>query len=412
MESRQRLKPRKKATTKVRNMNSFVSFVVYHAVRFCFSLRGVRVSVVNKVGAPEKPAIVLCNHGSFVDFIYAGALLRKAKPNFIAARLYFYDTRLNRLLRTLGSFPKSMFALDIESTKNSLTVLRTGGLLAMMPEARLSTIGRFEDIQDGTYSFFKKTGVPIYTIKFCGDYLAKPKWGKGVRRGAVVEAELDLLYTAQQVKELSVQQLKEGIEQRLNYDEFHWLKQHPHIRYRSRHLAEGLENILTTCPHCKKQHTLTTKKEKIFCENCGYLTSLDQRYGFTGDFPFADLSQWYDWQKTLLETQIRENKDYTLSSEVELRLPSYGKGLTRHSGHGICSLSREGLVYTGTKDGQDVRIYFPLQKVYRLLFGAGTNFEIYDGTEILFFVPKEKRSAVDWYMASMILYDEVVGQEF
>ena len=142
------------------------------------------------------------------------------------------------------------------------------------------------------------------------------------------------------------------------------------------------------------------------------MTSLDQRYGFTGDFPFADLSQWYDWQKTLLETQIRENKDYVLSSEVELRLPSYGKGLTRHSGHGICSLSRDGLVYTGTKDGQDVQFSFPLQKVYRLLFGAGTNFEIYDGTEILFFVPKEKRSAVDWYMASMILYDEVVGQEF
>jgi hypothetical protein len=41
-----------------------------------------------------------------------------------------------------------------------------------------------------------------------------------------------------------------------------------------------------------------------------------------------------------------------------------------------------------------------------LLFGAGVNFELYDGTEILFFVPKEKRSAVEWYMASMILRDE------
>jgi hypothetical protein len=40
-----------------------------------------------------------------------------------------------------------------------------------------------------------------------------------------------------------------------------------------------------------------------------------------------------------------------------------------------------------------------------LLFGAGVNFEIYDGSDILFFVPEEKRSAVEWYMTSMILHD-------
>ena len=41
------------------------------------------------------------------------------------------------------------------------------------------------------------------------------------------------------------------------------------------------------------------------------------------------------------------------------------------------------------------------------LRGAGVNFEIYDGSEILFFVPEEKRSAVEWYMTSMILYDRI-----
>jgi hypothetical protein len=41
-----------------------------------------------------------------------------------------------------------------------------------------------------------------------------------------------------------------------------------------------------------------------------------------------------------------------------------------------------------------------------ILFGAGENFEIYNATEIWYFVPEERRSAVDWYMASMILRDE------
>ena len=403
-------KGKKTSKTAVREMNGFLTAVVYSAIRFYFSLRGVRVKTVNKVGTPEKPAIVLCNHGSFIDFVYAVALLRRAKPNFVAARLYFYDTRLGWLLRTLGAFPKSMFAMDIESTKNSLSVLHSGGLLAMMPEARLSTVGRFEDIQSNTYSFIKKTAVPVYTVKFGGDYLANPKWGKGLRRGAVVEAELDILYTAQQVKELSPEQLREGIEQRLFYDEFRWLEQHPQIHYHSRHLAEGLENILTTCPKCGGKHTLVTKKDKIFCEKCGYLASLDSRYGFKGDVPFENLAQWYDWQMGLLEEEIRDNEEYVLSSQVELRLPSNGRGLTRHGGHGICTLSREGLTYTGTKDGETVTLSFGLQKVYRLLFGAGVNFEVYDGTQILYFVPEEKRSAVDWYMASMIVHSQVADK--
>jgi hypothetical protein len=56
-------------------------------------------------------------------------------------------------------------------------------------------------------------------------------------------------------------------------------------------------------------------------------------------------------------------------------------------------------------DGEEVELHFSLQRIYRLLFGAGENFEIYDGTRILYFVPEERRSAVDWYIASMILYD-------
>jgi len=397
---------KKASKNTVRDVNGFMMALLYCGVRVYLFLCGVRLKTVNKVGRPEAPSIVLCNHGSFIDFIYAAALLRKYKPHFIVARLYFYHRLLGGLLRAVGAFPKSMFAMDVENAKNCLTVLKRGQILTMMPEARLSTAGRFEDIQEATYSFIKKSGVTVYTVKISGDYFADPKWGKGFRRGAVVEAELDILYTAQQVKDLSPEQLKQGIEQRLSYDEFRWLQQRPKIRYRSRHMAEGLENILAVCPVCCRKHTITTQKNGIFCEFCGQLTSMDDRYGFTGNFRFKDLAQWYDWQMALLEKEIAENEDYTLSSKVELRLPGNGGSLTRHGGWGVCTLNREGLTYTGTKDGQTVTLSFSLKRIYRLLFGAGENFEIYDGTQILYFVPEERRSAVDWYMTSMLLHDK------
>ena len=403
-------KHKKTAQIKVRDMNGFVLAMVYHAMNFYYALCGIRVKTVNKVGVPEKPSIILCNHGSFIDFIYAAALIRKFRPNFIVARLYFYNKYLSWLLQMVGAFPKSMFATDLENAKNCLTVLREKNHLAMMPEARLSTAGRFEDIQESTYAFIKKAGVSVYTIKICGDYFADPKWGKGFRRGAVVEAELDILYTAQQVKDLSLEQLKQGIDARLKYDEFQWLEQRPNIHYRSRRIAEGLENILSVCPKCGGKYNLTTRKDKICCDRCGQLTTLNDRYAFTGDFRFQNLGQWYDWQKDLLKKQITEDPEYALSSPVQLRLPGNGNGLTRYGGEGVCTLNRDGLTYVGTKDGEDVQLHFSLRRIYRLLFGAGENFEIYDGTQILYFVPEERRSAVEWYMASMILYDEAADK--
>jgi len=396
---------RKTSKNKVQPVNSFIMTVVYYGMRFYLFLCGIKIKAVNQVGKPESPSIVLCNHGSFIDFIYAAVLLRKYKPHFIVARLYFYHSVLGWLLRKVGAFPKSMFAMDMENAKNCLTVLKNQEILAMMPEARLSTAGCFEDIQESTYSFIKKSGVNIYTVKINGDYLADPKWGKGFRRGSVIEVELDILYTKEQVKDLPLEQLKRGVEQRLSYDEFKWLQQRPSIHYRSKQMAEGLENILTTCPTCGKKHTLTTKKDKIFCQHCGYLTSLDSRYSFTGNFKFQNPAQWYAWQKTLWEKEIAENESFSLSSKVELRLPGDGKSLTRYGGSGVCTLSRDGLIYSGTKDAETVELHFSIQRIYRLLFGAGENFEIYDGTQILYFVPEEKREAVDWYIASMILYD-------
>ena len=398
--------------TTVKKCNPFLLTVLYGGVRAYCRLRGIRIRTVNKCGKkPEAPSIILCNHSSFIDFAYAAALCWKCRPHFIVARLYFYHRMLGGLLRALGSFPKSMFALDTESTKNCLRVLKNGEVLVMMPEARLSTVGRFEDIQESTFSFLKKSGVPVYTIRIGGDYFADPKWGKGVRRGAIVEAELDILFTAEEVGRLTVEEIRKGVLERLYYDEFEWIRSRPDQHYRCRTLAEGLENILTTCPICGEKYTITTKGHDLFCKNCGKLTSMSDRYGFDEGFRFENLADWYEWQRDLLKEEILRDENYVLSADVELRLPGNdGRSLTRGAGRGTCTLSRDGLRYCGTRDGEDYDVSFSLRQAYRLLFGAGENFEIYNGSEILYFVPDNRQSAVEWYMTSMILYDETAGK--
>ncbi len=352
----------------------------------------------------EHPAVLLCTHGSFVDFAYVGCMTKGFRPRFITARLYFYKKNLAWLLRKVGSYPKSMFSRDVENLKNGLRVISEGGVLAMMPEARLSTVGKFEDIQDTTYKFIKKLGVPVYIMHADGSYFARPKWGDGFRKGAHVEIVFDSLFTAEQVKSMSEEELKVGIEEKLYYDDFKWLEKHPTYRYKSKTLAEGLENILFRCPNCGKELTIETKGREVSCSHCGMHTRLNDRYGFDGETPFDNFQTWYEWQKGELEKEFSKDPAFNLSEEVELYHSSFdGKKMLRLAGKGRVTLSREGLTYKGTDTDEEVEKHFPMSILYRVLFGAGEDFEVYDGKEIWYFVPPDKRSCVKWYVASEIM---------
>ena len=391
--------------TKVEKHTPILLAIISFFAGLVLRIKGVRYKLKNNVGRLEHPAIVLCNHGSFIDFVYAGKLLRRENPNFIAARLYFYHKHLGRLMRKLGCFPKSMFTLDVSSAKNCRRVLRAGGVLAFMPEARLSTVGRFEDIQPSTYAFLKQARVPVYTINLYGDYFADPKWGNGARRGSYVEAELNSLFTREDIEALSVDEIGKRVEERLNYNEFEWLEKHPEINYSKRNMAGGLENILAICPSCGGMHTIKTEGSRVYCENCSLETTLTSRYAFEGGVPFKNFAEWYDWQCERF-AEMTAKEDFELKSKVVLKHQSYsGKQMLREAGEGVCTLNREGLTYVGTRDGEMIEKHFPMEDIYRLLFGAGVNFEIYEAKAIWFFVPEELRSAVDWYIVSRLLKD-------
>ena len=396
--------------TIVQKCSPFVIDTAYVISRIALFFKGIKVKYTNKVCKEiDNPSIVLSNHGSFLDFIFAGTLIRKKRPNFIVARLYFYKKLYAKIMRKGGCFPKSMFTSDLDSAKNCLRVLKNGDVLAMMPEARLSTVGKFEDIQEGTYTFLKKADVPIYIIKLKGDYFASPKWGNGLRRNSYIEAEIDLLLSKEQIDSMSVEEIKEVIEKEMYYNDFDWLNDHPELRYKSKTLAEGLENILVRCPKCGGIHSIKTKKRKVFCEKCGFSLKIDDRYQFESNEYFKNFAEWYDYQCDLINTDIEKSKDeYSISSKVTLKLPSNdGSTMLRYGGEGICTLNKDGLTYTGTKDGSEFEIQFPLSKVYRLLFGAGEDFEVYYGSELYYFVPEEKRSCVEWYITSKLLYDSI-----
>lgn len=358
-------------------------------------------------GEIERPSLILVNHGSFIDFYYMGKLLKNERVNFITNRMYFYKSFYKKYLPKVGCFPKSMFQSDMENAKNCVRVLSSGGVITLAPEARLSTVGRFEGIQDVTYKFIKRAGVTVYACVLHGDYFARPKWGDKVRKGSLVEGELLRLYTPEEIKAASLEAVEKKVNETLTYDEFEWLKTKPELKYKSKTLAEGLENILTRCPKCGARYSFSSKKRTLMCSECGMTATLDDRYAFTDGEPFANFAEWYDWQTARLKSEIDDNADFKMSAHVVLKHASTdGKTLLRVAGKGTVEFDRDGLTYTGTDSGESINKFIPMQNIYRLLFGAGEDFETYEGGEIWYFVPDEPRSCVDWYIASTLLKTE------
>ena len=372
--------------------------------------RRVKFKFTRNVGKLDRPAIVLCNHGSFIDFAYMALALGKDKPHIVTTRQYFYNKRLAWLLRKLGCIPKSLFTTDVESIRNCIRVLDSDGVLVICPEARLCTVGETEDIQDSVMSFLHKMGriATIYTLTFGGDYLALPKWARRgnerfIRRGSPVEAELNLLYEKGQGGAVSLEEFARTVNSALSHNEFEWLDSHPEVRYPQGNLAVGLDNVLYRCPECDGQFSLTAEGNTLSCAHCGKSFTMDDRYRFTSG-RFGNLQEWYRWQTEELRGEIEADPDWRIEDGVTLYHASLdGKKQLRKAGKGHCVFDRTGLVYTGTDGGVETVKSFPISRLYRILFGAGADFEVYEGTEMWYFVPNDTRTCVKWYMASALL---------
>ena len=400
------------SATKVKKPNAAFNAIIFAGLK-TWLRRRVKCKIKrNGIKKLDHPAIVLCNHGSFIDFMYFSMLLSKEKPQVVSNRQYFYEKRLGNLLKRLGCIPKSMFSTDVENVRNCLSVIKNNGVLVICPEARLSTAGDFEDIQPGTMSFLRKMGAQaaIYTIKFGGDYLAMPKWARKdgkryIRKGSTVEAELNLLYAKGESGNVTLEEFERQVLDALDYNDVDWLAAHPEIHYPQGNLAEGLENILYRCPKCGSEFQLSTKGNAISCDHCGYTDVMDDRYAFTSaDRSFDNLQQWYHWQLDEMEKQKDADPEFELRDNVTLFHESDGgaRQLTE-AGKGECVFNRQGLTYTGTDGGVQITKFFPLNCIYRLLFGADEDFEIYEGDHFWYFVPSDRRTCVKWYMASILL---------
>jgi len=189
----------------------------------------------------------------------------------------------------------------------------------MYPEARYTPCGTLAFLPDSLGKLVKMNKVPLVTVVHHGNHLYAPFWNFRSKRKVPMHTVLTQILTAEQVEEMSVDQINAAIREALQYDEYRYQKEQG-IRITEPDRAEGLHKVLYQCPHCGKEFTMDSKGAELFCTACGKVW-LWQENGdlkaLEGETEFDHIPDWFNWERQQVKEQI-ENGTYSFRDEVQV----------------------------------------------------------------------------------------------
>jgi 1-acyl-sn-glycerol-3-phosphate acyltransferase len=262
----------------------------------------------------KPPFIVVANHVNFWDPFWVSAFI-ETPIQFVASDNLFRTPFLGLAMRLLGSIPKTKLMNDTQTIGHIFRVLGAGGVVGIFPEGTRSYDGRSEPVQLSVARLIRKMKLPVVSALISGGYLARPRWARGVRHGAV-SLHYRLLFAGQDCAALSVDEVYRSLSRELSFDEM-TVQRERRIPFRTRRPAEYLERLLFICPQCRSVRTLVSRVGRLRCTACGYAVRVTETGFLTGDTGplfFDDPADWNAWQLSA----FRDLLGVTASSKAPL----------------------------------------------------------------------------------------------
>ena len=312
----------------------------------------------------KPPYLLLCNHNAFMDFKVATKAMFPYRANYVVA----IDGFIGRewLLRDIGCICKRKFTNDITLIRHLKQVVKNGNIAVIYPEARYSLCGTTAVLPASLGKLCKLLGVPVVTLICHGHHINSPFWNLHDRGVKPTEAEFSVLFTADELKGSSPDEINERIVKAFQYDDYKWQKE-KNIRISYPKRAEGLHKVLYQCPACKTEFKMSTKENKISCDACGKRWSMSE-YGELsadrGKTEFSHIPDWYEGERSNVRAEV-ENGSYssgTLPVRVD-SLPNAKKFI--HLGKGTMIHDMNGFKVSGIDpDGDTFEMIKPVPSLY------------------------------------------------
>jgi transcription elongation factor Elf1 len=285
-------------------------------------------AIIHKFGMPDHlkpPYLLLCNHNSFMDFYVMTKAIFPHRANYVVAIDGFLG--MEGLLRAVGGIGTRKFTNSISLIKNMFRVCNRGDICVMFPEARYSLCGTQSVLPASLGKIITKMNVPVVTLIMHGHHVNSPFWNVGNRGVKPVEADMKLLFTAEEAKTLPVAEINQRLAEAFEYDDFAWQLQ-KRIRINKKKRAEGLHKVLYQCPACNTEYQMTSEKAQLHCQACGKsweMTPLGELRAKKGETEFSHIPDWYEWERANVRQEI-EAGTYSFESEVRVEsLPNAKK---------------------------------------------------------------------------------------
>ena len=281
------------------------------ATRFRYTTEGME-----KIG--KQPCLILMNHSCFLDLMIASRIFYPKPYGIVCTSDGFVGK--SWLMRLLGCIPTQKFVSDVTLIRDISYMLKEKRASVLMyPEASYSFDGTATALPRKMGVLLKKLGVPVVTVITQGAFARDPLYNGLRKRKVKVTAHVKCLATAEEIKNLSVRELDEMLDEAFRFDNFAWQRDNG-ITVSEPFRATGLNRILYKCAHCGAESSMEGKDTLLTCHACGKqweLTELGQLKALSGETEFSHIPDWYAWERDAVRKEL-EDGSYLLDRDVDI----------------------------------------------------------------------------------------------
>ncbi|MDY2888596.1 MAG: lysophospholipid acyltransferase family protein [Candidatus Caccosoma sp.] len=316
--------------------------------------------IIDNINDYKGPCFLIYNHQSRMDYIYIAQATYPRPLNFVVGYNEFFRSHLQFIFKLIHNIPKKNFNSDVASIRAMNQIIKQNGVVCIAPEGMSSITGHSQPIALGTGKLLKHYHIPVYMVKLKGAFLSNTKVCLDERYGKV-DVTLQRLFDEEQLRNLSVEDIENKINEELWQDDYEWNKKE-RIKFDMK--GNGCSHLHDLCYHCfkcNKDFTMFGEKDKIVCKECGNGATLNEYYDL---IPFDDtcvipesISKWVDEERRLVYHEIQD-ESFEFKEEVKIgKIPDdhylKNQATSEICGEGILTINHEGFFYKGTKDNQE-----------------------------------------------------------
>ena len=299
----------------------------------------------------DEPCLYLMNHTCFQDMEVAHRILFPKPVQIVASNDGFLGLfgLMEWVMRSIGCIPTQKYVSDlrlVQDMEYCFKTLKTSVL--MYPEACYSFDGTATTLPAKMGILLKKFGVPVVMIQTFGAYSRNPLYNElKIRKHVPITAKATVIFTKEDIKEKSVRELTEGVENAFGFDNFRW-QQEQNLHVDQDFRADGLHRILYKCVSCGAENQMEGRGTQITCKHCGKtyeLTTLGQLKAVEGETEITHIPDYYRWERQQVRQEILDGT-YKLDVDVDIIMQVDYKAFYR-VGEGHLVHDNSGFTLTG-----------------------------------------------------------------